>query len=194
MKRRNGFVSNSSSSSFCIFGVSDFSLGDPIELFRSLKKEFPEDFDKFLLNQKNLISAYYSKEVGYRAIVKWIEEGMEGSPYESKDLRGCEHPIGGEGADMSLFCSQCGKPTWIKEDICCEEDMEFITSDLYELFESFDTLSYVSGEGFSAIGMDYSSAPDDMTFGEFRAKANEIISKIVGKETKCEHICEDYYC
>jgi len=77
MKIRNGFVSNSSSSSFCIIGINDYSFIS--KLAEAEKLHF--------------------KERGKKEIER---------------IRGCQHIIKNL---EDKYCSQCGEPTWIEQEI-----------------------------------------------------------------------------
>ena len=72
MKTRQGFVSNSSSTSFCIYGTQlDFDKWNAISnaesfvrLLKKIKQEFPTDYDKCLeeiKQEKN--PEYYGKQL-----------------------------------------------------------------------------------------------------------------------------------
>jgi len=113
MKIRNGFVSNSSSSSFCLYGVC--------------------------IDHGELVTAY------------------DDVPRDEEE-----------------------KPTDCTYEMC-----ESIAS-AYGLTYTHDGESqcYYFGKG-------YSSAPDDMTFGEFRKLTKEAVSKFTSID--CRHIIEETY-
>jgi hypothetical protein len=70
MKIRNGFVSNSSSSSFCIYGVSLET--DYVDILKKIKKNSPESFKKV----KEYAERYKGDE-GYEEIDVNTDEGLE---------------------------------------------------------------------------------------------------------------------
>lgn len=185
MKIRNGFVSNSSSSSFCIYGTEDVSFGDGVVLLKTLRENFPEEFEKMVSRWEK-----YAKSAKQKKIVQWIRDGLEGDILESKKVRGCDHKI----KDDVKFCPECGKDAWIVEEIISQDDLdEYTAEEPCEIFECFEGLEYITSDGYEAIGLAYESAPDEMTFGEFRAKADDIISKIAGKKVKCKHLEDVVY-
>jgi len=196
MKNRKGFVSNSSTSSFCIYGTNDFSFGDPIEFYKTIRKEFPEQFKELLKDLAENYGGDDSDEAS-KKIIAWMQGGMEGNILEATIVRGCEHPIKEGDEEKNKFCSECGKLTWVMDHVVCEDDIESVLmDDTYWLMEYFPELTYVSDGDVMmvALGFDYSKAPDDMTFGEFRKRAKKMISKFAGKELECKHIAEEYSC
>jgi len=183
MKTRQGFVSNSSTSSFCIYGTYECDFSDGILLHRTLKEIFPKQFDKLIENMKE----YSVNEMS--TTIKWIEDGMLESAFNFVRLRGCEHPLD----DKSNFCQECGKPTWKTEpNLDKAEVQEYLSDDVDGILDGFP-ITYVHADGIEAIGMKYDSAPDDLTFGEFRNQTKDLLSKILGKEVKCKHIEDSYY-
>ena len=80
MKVRNGFVSNSSTTSFCIYG-STVSVDDSkgLDLFKEIQKRNPEEYAKFLSDYKEKISSkeYMRKNIPYVDLMLKINDLTE---------------------------------------------------------------------------------------------------------------------
>ena len=77
MKIRNGFVSNSSTTSFCIYGASvDNGEQSNIDILKKIKNGLPEIYNEFLKGQEN--KEYYKDKLDFlRNIDKLTEEDEE---------------------------------------------------------------------------------------------------------------------
>ena len=60
MKERQGFVSNSSTSSFCIYGAAlSIDLSKPLKYIYKIKRACPKEFDEYV---EGLAKSNYRKE------------------------------------------------------------------------------------------------------------------------------------
>lgn len=130
MKTRNGFVSNSSSTSFCIIGVSESHYIE--QLANAEKLSFP-----------------------------W-----SGEMVKYKKIRGCQHKITG------AFCSTCGKPDYVKQEVEIEYDeLEYgcISGKILNFYGSDDVPIY--------SGIDAMETLETMNLEEARIYFSELVKK-----------------
>ncbi len=163
MKIRNGFVSNSSSSSFCIYG---FEAGQPeadeaIDILKKIKKDNP-DFFNSMINKK--IAEY--KELSKRY------------DYYKSDL--AMYELISNIDDESIFADDETK-----------KKLEDFLSDDPEDFYSLLGLSYHNMDCSCYAGRDWSSVRDDETGLEFKQSV-EAIAKYLTK-SQCRTIEEAWY-
>jgi len=186
MKVRQGFVSNSSSSSFCIYGVDleDYGISfgeDSIEMARALKKAFPEKWDKWVEFQKEWLLEEGS-ENEYLALKNIDTEDF--SKNDAVKKRQCSCDVD----ESTKFCSKCGKTMW-EEAKRLDEDaiIDIINASMYEAEFPFELHD-------SYIGFCYTQASDDITFGEWRENASKVLSDLFGKKVEAKHIEGTQYC
>ena len=183
MKVRTGFVSNSSSSSFCAFGVIiEASDIDTIKLAKYIKQINPLKFAKnFEWYRDGRIKRGESTEI--------IDAALDiDNPnlFEKTKVRGCDHP-----ESPAKFCNECGKPTWKEIGVSKSEVSEYLEEDIQGLLE-LSNLNCMSTEGSIYIGKSYDHSEKDMTFGEFWAAAKEELEAI-GIDEDPVHINEEIY-
>ena len=185
MKIRNGFVSNSSSSSFVLYGVSIDSELAPAKLAKYMLKNCPKEYAKAVKESVGMFEG--DKEKMTEALMNPGDKKY----FKSKMVRTCEHAI---ATETVKFCPECGKPSWTEVSELDEDDYNEI---LYEITQAFDFgdsgIIYQTGEGGTFIGRDYEHIPDDMRFGDFKKQTQEMVSDILGKKVKCSHIEEVVY-
>lgn len=182
MKTRRGFVSNSSTTSFCIYGAR---CKPTIEDLKKFKKALPE---KYLKAMEEFKSGAYSE---WRKNTAALMENLDNADF-FKDIRkrGCEHTISYATNDIVKFCPECGKPVWIiernpnVEKLKELEDAEFLANAL--------GLEYHSGEeGDGYIGRSWTGIKDNETGADFKRSVDEILEVINGK--KGQSISEAWY-
>jgi hypothetical protein len=183
MKIRGGFVSNSSTSSFCIYGAELGYLNcDMIELMQRCEKIAPKEYEKFW--HGHLLEAKKRKDKDAIKIFECIKD--IGNPKwfgKEVKIRACNHQL----STKAKFCPQCGKPIWLEEPLVNEDDVYETISDLsHEFFEEF----VINREGYDSeyFGKTYDGVADDVTFGEFRKETQRLLSALAGKKVKCEYI------
>ena len=167
MKIRNGFVSNSSSSSFLIYGTTG-NVG--IEDLVKFQKAFPDRFQKAVDRFKN------SKCESQKEKAVILEKLNDEYFFMDIKKRGCEHEI----ATNVKFCPECGEPAWItlenpnKKELAKLDDAEFCASIM--------GLESHSGEEDSYIGRSWDTIGDNETGAEFKKSIDDILMLIKGKK------------
>ncbi len=163
MKVRNGFVSNSSSSSFCIYGfeASMPEADEAIDILKKIKKDNPVFFNK-CVNEK---------------VAKYKELCKKNDYYKS-DL--AMYELIANIDDESIF-----------SDDQTKNRLEDFLSDDAEDFYSLFGLSYHAMDYCSYVGRDWSSVRDDETGLQFKQSV-EAIAKYLTK-SKCSTIEEAWY-
>jgi hypothetical protein len=180
MKKRVGFVSNSSTSSFVCYGVGDISINDWAETARVLKKLDPEWYAKKLSRARE-----WDKGKG-NTTLDCLENIEEADKYlTAVRKRTCDHEIDTE----QKFCPECGKKVWTEEPALDQSDLADYVRDW--LYDQPAGLAYCNSDGWEAMGFSYQDIPDDMTMGEWRKQAHEVLSRILGKEVECHYIEEE---
>ena len=174
MKIRKGFVSNSSASSFCAYGIRVDGDFDYLKYAKAMKKHFPEEFKK----------AFSDINPDNPMVKEAILNINDGSYFEDKKRPGCEHEV---NRDKVKFCPECGVQSWIEEPLVDEDDVEDWIKDAAYDMGGLSTGGY---EGIEYVGLCYEDAPDDQTFGEFRARAKKILQEIFGDNIEVKHIEE----
>ena len=163
MKVRNGFVSNSSSSSFCIYGfeASMPEADEAIDILKKIKKDNPDFFNK-CVNKK--IAEY--------------KERCKRNDYYKSDL--AMYELIANIDDESIF-----------SDDETKNKLEDFLSDDAENFYSLLGLSYHAMDYDCYAGRDWSSVRDDETGLQFKQSV-EAIAKYLTK-SKCSTIEEAWY-
>ena len=169
MKIRNGFVSNSSSSSFCIYGIRG-SAG--IEDVKKFQKAFP---DKFKMAVDKLRESKYESE---KSAVTILEKLGNEDYFKDITARGCDHAITVENAK---FCPECGKSTWItienpsKKELARLNDAEFCA-------RIMGLGNFGGGEMGDYLGRSWASIGDNETGAEFKKSVDDILMITDGKK------------
>ena len=184
MKIRNGFVSNSSSSSFCIYGaVLDGRPEMNVEFFSKIKKEFPKQYDDGL----NKLIDTYTKNINdwnkdRIPILEALKSVDNPEVFADKKTNGCEHSF---DRNSAKFCPECGKQAFIvkenelKKKIRSSFDLDFVSSLLSIEFNYMYDSIYV-GRSWNSIG-------DDETGGQLKKGVENLVKKLFGI-TKCSSI------
>jgi hypothetical protein len=163
MKVRNGFVSNSSSSSFCIYGfeASMPEADEAIDILKKIKKDNP-DFFNSMINKKIdeykelcKIENYYNSNLAMYELIANIDDEEILSDDETKNK------------------------------------LEDFLSDDADDFYSLLGLSYHNMDYSCYAGRDWSSVRDDETGLQFKQSV-EAIAKYLTK-SKCSTIEEAWY-
>ncbi|MDD5651742.1 MAG: hypothetical protein PHF86_15205 [Candidatus Nanoarchaeia archaeon] len=136
MKIRKGFVSNSSTSSFLIYGTAIDS----------------EDRDVILINEIKKL--------------KTIEEFKSVYKYTDEEIYNIIHQENQTVDQIIENFTEEYEGEW--EDLKCDSDLFLGTSDV----------------GY-CIGKSPSSAPNDITFGDWKKQIEEETSELLGKKVKC---------
>lgn len=178
MKKREGFVSNSSTSSFVCYGVGDISIKRWDKLAIELKKRDP----KWYASQIDRLKKYGNKEV----LIDGLEnpETLE-EKLKFQRVRTCNHDID----TSNKFCPECGQVVWIEKQAVSQDDLEGHLRDW--LYEEPAGIRYCCSDGWEALGFDYQDIPDDMTMGEWRKQAHEFLSAVLEKKVECHYIEEE---
>ena len=153
MKIRLGFVSNSSSSSFYIYGAN-FKNGEDeaIEFFKKNRKDLPQGAGNEEL-EKGLEFSKAKLEV----INKEIEKAVNSKALIEKEIQEAQDKI-------------------FNTDRATREDRRLFYGDKREL-----GLSNYCGEGNDYyIGVDLEDMDEDMTKRQFKAKVEEKLTKLFG--------------
>jgi len=157
MKTRHGFVSNSSCTSFCIYGctldVNNWyaysDAGCFVRLMKKIKQEFPSDYIASLndIKQKYKDNEYVQKQIEVMETIDEIKIS--------------------DGQRLLLI------------DENCHAEFE-LASDMMESFG----LSFFAdpGNGCLWIGRPWSCIGDDQTGGHFKLKIEELIHSLFGEE------------
>ena len=176
MKVRSGFVSNSSTSSFCIYGALVSDSIPYIQLGIVLKKYFPNEW-------KKLATMYRSPET--EKIVEALLDIDNPEYFRKKKVRACDHDVD----TNKQFCPECGLEMWKTiQDVDEDDIVDHIQDRMYD----FEPLN-ICGDDRGYIGRSYKTASDQETFGEFRRNTELILEEIFGEKVECSHI-EETYC
>jgi hypothetical protein len=161
MKTRIGFVSNSSSSSFCIYGYelpvprlrySD-SWSEVIRLYKTIQDKYPDIFNKFV----NKITA---NEAGNR--------------YDKKEL---------------LLLSKLNNLSY--EDACKLFEDEYCEESLIEgLLEDLGLSIFNMMGEYEYVGRSWDTVRDDETGLQFKNSIESVIHNLFGADKKCVSIEE----
>jgi len=153
MKIRNGFVSNSSSSSFCIYGFEThrIELDEAIEILRKFKEEEPDIFNSNVTEKINYFKKASKSDNYWNEKVK-IYELIQNIDRESV-IRQCENKQ-------------------ILEKFLDDQDS------FYEIIG----LSYHSMEYDGYAGRSWSSIKDDETGLDFKKSVERVAKYISGKK------------
>jgi len=176
MKIRNGFVSNSSTSSFCIYGALVPHSIPYIRLGIVLKKYFPNKWEELVTRYR---SSCNEKIVAASLDIDNPEH------FRKKKVRACDHDVD----TNKQFCPECGLEMWkTTQDVDEDGMVDFIQDSMYD----FEPLK-ICGDDRGCIGRSYKSASDQETFGEFRRNTELILEEIFGEKVECHHIEQTYY-
>jgi len=193
MKKRQGFVSNSSTSSFCIYGISigssaDIGSDNWIDALKKFKSKSPEllisridgVIDKIKSRSNGDISDYNQKRIDAYNLVKNIDSD---ELFADQRVRGCEHDID----ENTNFCSECGNPVWRKVE---NKNLE-ILKDLLDDETGFLLVGLECHAG-SYVGRSWCTVGDEETGAEFK-KSVENAVKLLSLNGKCSTIEEAWY-
>lgn len=169
MKTRHGLVSNSSSSSFCIYGISvgEFRW-EPSELFRfikTFKQEFPEKFNEHVESSIELWASQKESEIyAYRVnMYNFFKTDLTDKGYDD-------------------FLSAAGSTDEEDSNNNREEISEIIDSLLGKIaltmYTWYDARESWIGRSFSKIG-------DSETGLAFKQDIQNKINKLFGPDEKC---------
>jgi hypothetical protein len=193
MKTRHGFVSNSSTSSFFIYGASiDVGNSTYSNILRKVREKFSEEYDTYFTD---IIGKYEAKESlsdYQKKTLKQCKILLRGDS-KPEPKRTCNHDID----TTKPFCPECGRSVWEEAK---EESWEALVDNMeeyefYEMIASIMGLSHNSGGEYSAwnyLGRSWSSIGDDETGKQFRDSVQNKIS-LVFPELKCSSIQEAWY-
>jgi len=149
MKTRNGFVSNSSSSSFVLI-TSKKTMADVAKTLSMPEKKFLKSIigsgKSIKLDGKEKI--IYSDTYYTEMIYENYETNIVQEP-EYEDVEGCEHEY---NRTRAKFCQECGKPAYIESEVNeydgdSEEDGMELFENIMKKFNNFKD-SFASVEPF----------------------------------------------
>lgn len=187
MKIRNGFVSNSSTSSFCIYGAYlDDEVKIDVNLFRKIKKMYPKEYEIAIDKKIQYLSSFKDskkdKDIWFYTALKNIDDP---TTMEDKKIRGCEHKVDGD----PKFCPECGRPTWIVVESELKKIEDYID---YDSLGDFLPIEILSGEGSYCCGRAWSSVKDDETGAQFKEGIRAALKELFGI-SECKTISEAWY-
>jgi hypothetical protein len=192
MKTRQGFVSNSSTSSFCIYGV-DIGGNIPENALEIIKNSegAKEKLDKKIADYS---SRKNNSEYGEQILKVCVALRNLDDPnvFAEDKKRGCEHDIVPDLPDAK-FCPVCGKEIWITiiNDLK-EVVMEYLNDESGDEFYALLGLEAHGSEYSSYVGRSWSSIGLDETGREFMASVDKVV-KLLGKDKKGTTIAESWY-
>lgn len=171
MKIRQGFVSNSSTTSFCIYGVC-FERDEVIENLKELKINDPVLFQKGIDNLAK--KDYYADDVKF-----FKKLGVKSGKKSEED-------------DENISVEDSLKKTYGLN----EEDEEEFDEDEYDLdismlfedmFPELELENHYGQGGELYVGRSWSSIKDDETGKQFKDSIEASLKKILGNDIECGH-------
>jgi hypothetical protein len=166
MKTRSGFVSNSSTTSFCIYGIISQSDGpltnmlsitnaSCLNLLRKIKEVYTVTYNEYFLT---LCKRFEEKKDD----VKLFEMMLKINDY----------------TDLQIMEAHCAT-----DDEYCGELFQYLTS----LLGFLDLSLYLMLEYNTCyLGRDFSTIGDDETGGEFKQRVKETLTKLFGQNIEIE--------
>jgi len=159
VKSRIGFVSNSSTTSFCIYGAAFES--EPtltIQALRDFRSQYPADFAENIRGLGSSKSPWASK------VLKMLTQIDDASACSPAKVRNCEHSYD----TQSPFCPHCGKPTWKEVASSVQETLDSLSDDWYDAAKYFKLESHSGQEGCGFyLGRSYTSMDQEQTRKQF---------------------------
>lgn len=170
MKIRNGFVSNSSSSSFLIYGTAieesdgDFERGERsvVDFLKEIRSRDAETYDKYV-----------------KSYVSSLEENDRDDGYwkSKREL-------------YSLL---------LKLDDLTEEEVEKVNVEIYDVYYTIGNKLFGMSINHTPwdetyVGLSWSDVGDDETGAQFKERARKLVALVFGKTHKletCEHAWRD---
>ncbi|MFA5312470.1 MAG: hypothetical protein WC375_04005 [Methanomassiliicoccales archaeon] len=187
MKVRSGFVSNSSTSSFTIYGTSEYRVEDYIEMLRRIQAHNPEHYKTQILK---FIRNFSLSQAEVNAFLNINDESV----FSEVRNRGCSHPL---LTPDDKFCTRCGVASYISTPLVNRNVINTIIEDAVRddgLLECLTGLITQDTEYCVYLGRKYTSMKDEETLGAFKKNIHEMVKLIIGKEVKCEHQEVIYAC
>jgi len=190
MKIRNGFVSNSSSSSFSMYGTNDFEIDSTIEMLRRIKKH---DSVRYLKAVEQIAKEVDFTPAQYGALTNIDSENPFGASME----RGCEHVMGAK----DKFCPTCGKPAYEKIVVVADDEFEELIDEIIASQDEDENgfmalltgLTIKSADSEQYLGRMYEWMKDDETLRDFKKTTEKMAEVITGKPVKLERCDVTYY-
>jgi hypothetical protein len=179
VKIRNGFVSNSSTTSFSIYGIYvENDIFSPVDILFTLSKSKQKLYNEVIEYLQNSITNYLgdcpepNKNEGSIKIVSRYTAMIES--FKNNDKKSFKNHL----KQLS------------NED--CDFDMESFDYELYDIVErcGLETISIFRGDGYIYIGRSFSSIRDEETGKQFKESTVTLIRDILGKKVKCSVIEE----
>jgi len=196
MKIRKGFVSNSSSSSFCIYGCEIPDKVTPEEALEIIKMSegLHDRLDRIIATLKERDNDWARIKIELYGLLKRLDDP---DVFAETKERGCSHDImriPDCGKVEAKFCPICGAPTWNTIPNEMEAKVMDLISDRDTLWSLLGLESHGT-EYSSYVGRSWSNIRDDETGKEFKESVHNALRAINrGKEgPSCSTIEEAWY-